>query len=147
MDKTHIGCVLAGAALASAYFLLTSKKPKENQKPKEEDFDSPDYQHLKNEQLARVIKYFGEDNFAKMEKSYVLVFGVGGVGSHVANMLARSGVKKIRIVDFDRVSLSSLNRHSCALRKDVGTSKVECLKKYMNQIIPHVTIETVECRM
>lgn len=54
----------------------------------------------------------------------MLVFGVGGVGSHVVNMLARSGVKRIRIVDFDRVSLSSLNRHSCAVRSDVGVSKV-----------------------
>jgi tRNA A37 threonylcarbamoyladenosine dehydratase len=78
-----------------------------------------------------------------MENSYVLVFGVGGVGSHVVNMLARSGVKRIRIVDFDRVSLSSLNRHCCAVRKDVGTSKVECLKNSINLILPHVTIETV----
>ena len=52
------------------------------------------------------------------------MLGVGGVGSHVVNMLARSGVKRIKIVDFDRVSLSSLNRHSCAVRKDVGTAKV-----------------------
>jgi len=66
-----------------------------------------------------------------MEKSYVIIFGVGGVGSHVANMLARSGVQNIKIVDFDRVSLSSLNRHSFALRKDVGMSKVECLQKYI----------------
>lgn len=108
-----------------------------------QDYNSTDYLHLKNEQLARVIKYFGEEKFAKMEDSYVLVFGVGGVGSHVVNMLARSGVKRIRIVDFDRVSLSSLNRHSCAVRKDVGTSKVECLKNNINSILPHVQIETV----
>jgi tRNA A37 threonylcarbamoyladenosine dehydratase len=44
------------------------------------------------------------------------VFGVGGVGSHVVNMLARSGVKRIRIIDFDTVSMSSLNRHSFAVR-------------------------------
>jgi tRNA A37 threonylcarbamoyladenosine dehydratase len=55
-------------------------------------------------------------------------------------MLARSGVKKIKIVDFDRVSLSSLNRHSFALRKDVGTAKVDCLKKYIKQIMPHIEI-------
>ena len=75
-----------------------------------------------------------------MQNSYVMVLGVGGVGSHVVNMLARSGVKKIKIVDFDRVSLSSLNRHSCAVRKDVGTAKVECLKNFINSILPHITI-------
>jgi tRNA A37 threonylcarbamoyladenosine dehydratase len=58
----------------------------------------------------------------------------------VVNMLARSGVKKIRIVDFDRVSLSSLNRHSFALREDVGTSKVQCIKKYVKKILPHIKI-------
>lgn len=78
-----------------------------------------------------------------MENSYVVVFGVGGVGSHVVNMLARSGVKRIRIVDFDRVSLSSLNRHSCARRQDVGTSKVECLKSYLGEVLPHVEIEAL----
>ena len=94
--------------------------------------------------MARVIKYFGEEKFSKMENSSVAVFGVGGVGSHVVNMLARSGVKSIKIVDFDRVSLSSLNRHSFALRKDVGIPKVECLKKYIKEILPHIIIETVE---
>lgn len=74
----------------------------------------------------------------------MIVFGVGGVGSHVVNMLARSGVKRIKIVDFDRVSLSSLNRHSFAVREDVGSSKVECIKKYVNKIFQHVKIETVE---
>lgn len=44
------------------------------------------------------------------------MFGVGGVGSHVVNMLARSGVGRIKIVDFDQVTLSSLNRHSFAMR-------------------------------
>ena len=73
-----------------------------------------------------------------------MVLGVGGVGSHVVNMLARSGVKRIRIVDFDRVTLSSLNRHSCAVRKDVGSSKVKCLQIYIAQILPHIKIETVE---
>ena len=59
-------------------------------------------------------------------------------------MLARSGVKRIQIVDFDRVSLSSLNRHSCAIRKDVGTSKVQCLKNQINQILPHISIDIIE---
>lgn len=75
-----------------------------------------------------------------MENSFVIVFGVGGVGSHVVNMLARSGVKKIRIIDFDTVSLSSLNRHSFAVREDVGTLKVDCLKKYISKIFPHIVI-------
>jgi tRNA A37 threonylcarbamoyladenosine dehydratase len=58
-------------------------------------------------------------------------------------MLIRSGVKRVRIVDFDTVSLSSLNRHSFALREDVGTLKVDCIKKYIHKIFPHLEVECV----
>ena len=51
-----------------------------------------------------------------------------GVGSHAAHMLLRSGVRKLRLVDFDQVSLSSLNRHALATRADVGMPKATCLK-------------------
>lgn len=71
------------------------------------------------------------------------MFGVGGVGSHVVNMLVRSGVRRIRIVDFDTVSLSSLSRHSFALREDVGSLKVECMRKYIAKIFPHVLVECI----
>jgi len=56
-------------------------------------------------------------------------------------MLARSGVGRIKIVDFDRVTLSSLNRHSFAMRQDVGHSKVQCIKDYVSNIFPHVKID------
>ena len=51
------------------------------------------------------------------------MFGLGGVGSHVVNMLVRSGVRNLKIIDFDRVSLSSLSRHAYAVREDVGMPK------------------------
>ena len=127
MDKSHLACFAGGAALATAFWVLCRGRGAGGSGEKEEkkvDVESEQYDFIKREQLARVIKYFGEDKFKKMENSYVMVLGVGGVGSHVVNMLARSGIKKIKIVDFDRVSLSSLNRHSCAVRKDVGTAKV-----------------------
>ncbi len=75
-----------------------------------------------------------------MCNSYVIILGVGGVGSHVANMVGRSGVKRLKIVDFDRVTLSSLNRHSFALLSDVGRPKVECIKHYLTRIIPNIEI-------
>ncbi len=54
-------------------------------------------------------------------------------------MLLRSGVGRLRLVDFDLVTLSSLNRHAVAKREDVGTPKATCLKKHMLQIMPEVT--------
>ena len=46
----------------------------------------------------------------------MVVAGIGGVGSFLTISLARSGIKKLRIIDFDRISLSSLNRHAFATR-------------------------------
>ena len=63
-----------------------------------------------------------------IEGAKVCVVGVGGVGSHTAIMLARGGVGLLRLIDFDQVTLSSLNRHACATLKDVGIPKVEAVK-------------------
>lgn len=64
------------------------------------------------ESLARNYVFFGEEGMGKIRDSLVVVVGVGGVGSAVATMLVRSGVGRIRIIDFDQVSLSSLNVRS-----------------------------------
>lgn len=71
---------------------------------------------------------------------------VQGVGSHAAHMLLRAGVGKLRLVDFDQVSLSSLNRHCLAAREDVGTQKSACLEKYFKRIMPEAQIESM-CTM
>lgn len=92
----------------------------------------------------RVHQFFGEDKMGMILNSYVVVLGAGGVGSNVANMLVRSGVGRIRVVDFDRVSLSSLSRHAYATLEDVGTSKVQCMKKYINKILPDVQVEAID---
>ena len=64
--------------------------------------------------------------------------GCGGVGSHATAALARSGVASIRLIDFDQVSLSSLNRHALATLADVGTPKVHCIRRRLEQVTPWV---------
>lgn len=66
----------------------------------------------------------------------MIVVGCGGVGSHATAALARSGCNKLRLIDFDQVTLSSLNRHAVATLADVGTPKVLCLQKRLEQIAP-----------
>ncbi|URE35762.1 Nicastrin [Musa troglodytarum] len=73
--------------------------------------------------------------------AYVVVIGLGGVGSHAAAMLLRSGVGRLLLVDFDQVSLSSLNRHAVANRDDVGTPKAICLQKHFAAIFPECVVE------
>ena len=91
---------------------------------------------IREEQLSRHTLYFGEDGMRCLKNSRILVVGLGGVGSHTALMLARGGVGYLRLVDFDQVSLSSLNRHACAVLEDVGTPKTTCLVEYCRKICP-----------
>ncbi|RXW12746.1 hypothetical protein EST38_g13112 [Candolleomyces aberdarensis] len=91
-------------------------------------------EELIREQLARNYAFFGDEGMQKIRGSSVVVVGCGGVGSWAAVMLVRSGVSKIRLVDFDYVTLSSLNRHATATLSDVGTSKVKCVERVLKNI-------------
>ncbi|XP_019054975.1 PREDICTED: tRNA threonylcarbamoyladenosine dehydratase isoform X2 [Nelumbo nucifera] len=94
-----------------------------------------------SEQLTRNIQFFGLESQRKVSESFVVVIGLGGVGSHAASMLLRSGVGRLLLVDFDQVSLSSLNRHAVATREDVGIPKALCLKKHFSSIFPECQVD------
>jgi tRNA A37 threonylcarbamoyladenosine dehydratase len=74
----------------------------------------------------------------KLRQAFVIVVGCGGVGSHAAAALARSGVAKLRLIDFDQVTLSSLNRHAVATLADVGTPKVHTIRNRLQAVTPWV---------
>ena len=93
------------------------------------------------EQLARNRVFLGDQGLQNLRSAFVIIVGCGGVGSHAAAALARSGVGKLRIIDFDQVSLSSLNRHALATLADVGTPKVSCIRRRIQQIAPWVEFD------
>ncbi|EFN56689.1 hypothetical protein CHLNCDRAFT_21979 [Chlorella variabilis] len=82
------------------------------------------------EQLTRNVQFFGLPAQKRIGGSFVVVVGLGGVGSHAAHLLLRSGVGRLRLIDFDQVTLSSLNRHCLATRADVGLPKAACLARH-----------------
>ena len=96
---------------------------------------------LIQEQLTRTAFFLGPDQFTLLRDAFVIVVGLGGVGSHCTSALARSGVSKIRLIDFDQVTLSSLNRHAVATLADVGTPKVDCVRKRLQAVVPWVKWE------
>ncbi|WFD02252.1 hypothetical protein MOBT1_000933 [Malassezia obtusa] len=96
---------------------------------------------LIREQLSRNYSFLGEEGMAAVRRSFVVVVGAGGVGSWAALMLLRSGVSHIRLIDFDQVSLSSLNRHACATLADVGRPKVVCCAQFFQKIAPWARVE------
>lgn len=93
------------------------------------------------EQLARNRVFLTDPGIEKLRSAFVIVVGCGGVGSHATAALARSGCSKLRLIDFDQVTLSSLNRHAVATLADVGTPKVHCLRKRLEQITPWTHFE------
>jgi len=74
----------------------------------------------------------------------VIVFGVGGVGSWCAESLVRSGIRRLAIVDSDRVCITNVNRQLMATTKTVGMVKVEALRDRLLEINPQAEIEAVQ---
>ncbi|KAF1927394.1 uncharacterized protein M421DRAFT_421800 [Didymella exigua CBS 183.55] len=93
------------------------------------------------EQLARNRVFLGDEGLEKLRNAFIIIVGCGGVGSHAAAALARSGCSKLRLIDFDQVTLSSLNRHALATLADVGTPKVHCIRRQLEKITPWTHFE------
>lgn len=85
----------------------------------------------KFDRLSRVI---GDDKVLQLTEKTVLVLGVGGVGGYVCEALARSGIGKLIIVDFDLVDETNINRQIIALDSTIGLKKVDVLEKRIKDI-------------
>ena len=77
----------------------------------------------------------------KLSQASVAVCGLGGLGSHVAFALARSGVGRLHLIDFDRVELTNLNRQQYGVSQ-LGMPKPEALKKEILEFAPYLDIRT-----
>lgn len=83
---------------------------------------------------------FTKEGQEKLKNKKVIVFGVGGVGGYVCEMLARSGIGQISIVDHDRVDITNINRQIIALSSTVGRDKVEVMAERIHDISPECNI-------
>ena len=90
--------------------------------------------------LDRAEIILKQDGISKLKNSKVIVFGVGGVGGYVCEMLVRTGVGSITLVDFDVVSDSNLNRQIIALNSTLGKPKVECMRDRILDINPNCNV-------
>ena len=89
-----------------------------------------------------VLKNVGILGQKKIINSKVLIIGAGGLGCPVADLLARSGVGEIGIMDYDKVSLSNIHRQTLYTAKDVNKFKVDVVKKRLNLINKYIKINT-----
>tara|TARA_B100002052_G_scaffold184954_1_gene168492 strand:- start:1465 stop:2214 length:750 start_codon:yes stop_codon:yes gene_type:complete len=93
-----------------------------------------------------ILKNIGTFGQKKILNSKVLIVGAGGLGCPVADLLARSGVGEIGIMDYDKVSLSNIHRQTLYTTKDVNKYKVNVVKKRLNLINKEVKINTYNKR-
>ena len=90
---------------------------------------------------SRTRLLIGDETAARLSGVRVIVFGVGGVGSWCVEGLVRSGVRRLTIVDQDRVCPSNVNRQLMATVNTVGRVKVDALKEHLLTISPEPEID------
>lgn len=95
-------------------------------------------------EFSRTELLLGAGAVKKLRDATVMVLGVGGVGSHCIEALARSGVGTLILVDHDRVSLTNINRQSIAVHSSIGRYKTHVMKDRIADICPDILVETHE---
>jgi len=95
---------------------------------------------MRNGLFQRLIQLTGEEAAAALERSRVIVVGLGGVGSWCAEALVRSGVGNISLVDADKVNSSNINRQVQASTVTIGRYKAEVLKERLLDINPSCAV-------
>ena len=92
--------------------------------------------------FQRNIQFWGKEKQQRLAKSSILIAGVGGLGSVVADGLTRAGIGKLILFDNDVVELSNLNRQLLYDQNDLGKLKVVVAKQRLLAINPNLKIET-----
>ena len=96
-----------------------------------------------DERFVRTALVFGEEGMARLLNARVAVFGIGGVGGHCVQALARAGIGAMDVFDDDVVSITNINRQAVAMTSTIGRPKVEVIRDQILDINP---IAKVECR-
>ncbi|AIR89764.1 tRNA cyclic N6-threonylcarbamoyladenosine(37) synthase TcdA [Pseudomonas cremoricolorata] len=93
--------------------------------------------------FAGVARLYGDDGLQRLREAHVGVVGIGGVGSWVAEALARSGVGEISLFDLDDVCVSNTNRQAHALQGQIGRAKVDSTAERLRAINPDCQVHAV----
>ena len=94
--------------------------------------------------FSRTELLLGKEHMKRLAESAVVVLGIGGVGSHCTEALARCNIGTLILVDNDTVSVTNINRQAVAYQSTVGKSKVSVMKQMIHQINPKAKVFTFE---
>lgn len=99
------------------------------------------------EEINQIIDIrFSNEIHEKLKNAKVAVAGLGGLGSNIAVMLARSGIENIHIVDFDKVDLSNLNRQNYYI-KHLGMKKTKATIDILKKVNPYLNIKADDIKI
>lgn len=96
-----------------------------------------------SERFLRISRFIGEEAVESLASKSVVLVGAGAVGSYCLEALARSGVGKLRIVDFDTVGVTNINRQLLALDSTVGKLKCDVGAQRVHDINPQAEVEAL----
>lgn len=99
---------------------------------------------MRSERFLRISRLLGDDIVENLHGKFVVIVGMGAVGGYALEALVRSGVGRLRLVDFDTVSITNLNRQLLALESTIGRSKVEVAKDRVLDINPEIQVEILD---
>jgi tRNA threonylcarbamoyladenosine dehydratase len=102
--------------------------------------ESPYILHRRFDRMGRLI---GDSNMEKLLRTHVMVIGLGGVGSWAAEALARSGVGKLTLVDYDEVCITNTNRQLHSISGMIGKKKAVVMAERIQKINPQIQIEAM----
>lgn len=96
------------------------------------------------EQFLRTSLLLGKENIEKLFNCKVTVIGLGAVGSFATEILARTGVGNLQLVDFDTVQITNINRQLFALHSTLDKKKVDIAKQRVLDINPKCNVTTLD---
>lgn len=95
-------------------------------------------------QFQRTEILIGKDNLNKLKNQTIAIFGIGGVGSYVAEALARVGVGHLILIDNDLIDITNINRQIHATHETIGKPKVVEMQKRIQAINPEAKVEAIQ---
>ena len=94
------------------------------------------------DQYSRTRLLLGDEGVARLKNARIALFGLGGVGGHAAEALARAGVGHMDLIDNDTISLTNLNRQLLATHASIGKYKVDVAAERIKDIDPAIEVRT-----
>jgi tRNA A37 threonylcarbamoyladenosine dehydratase len=91
-----------------------------------------------------IARLYGQNALKKFQQAHVIVVGIGGVGSWVAEALARSGIGELTLIDLDDICITNTNRQIHALTHTIGQDKITVMAERITAINPECHVNLID---